>query len=306
MHQSDFKCVVCGQKSAGGVQTSYKPRDRKDLNIIDCPFCGHRQLYPLLSEEELIDEYNEDKTVRSSNFIIAPGSDLESMRRKFSEWTKLHADMYWDMLQNCEYVLNIGSGYGFLEEEFSKRKDKKFQIEGNDIGKFRINNYVGEVIHDINFMTDNIPKEMVGKYDIILGLHILEHLNNPVEYLKRIKPLLKKNGSIIIEVPNLDSYLCELSDEYKEFFYLYEHVSYFTKSTIQLTFELAGYNVVKIYTKELYSIENHINWIRNGKPFINYNQMYLPDSRIEFINDMYKKAVSDMGKGYALIVEATL
>ena len=63
MQQSNFKCIVCGQKSAGGVQTSYRPRDRKDLSIVDCPFCGHRQLYPLLSEEELIDEYNEDKTV---------------------------------------------------------------------------------------------------------------------------------------------------------------------------------------------------------------------------------------------------
>ena len=60
---------------------------------MDCPKCGHRQLFPLLSEEELIEEYNEDKTVRSQTVKIAPGSDFESMRKKFREWTLIHADM---------------------------------------------------------------------------------------------------------------------------------------------------------------------------------------------------------------------
>ena len=59
-----FKCIACGHMG-GLIETGYKPRDRKELRIVDCPECGHRQLFPLLSEEEIIDEYNEDKTVRS-------------------------------------------------------------------------------------------------------------------------------------------------------------------------------------------------------------------------------------------------
>ena len=290
----------------GVVETPYKPRDRKELSIVDCPVCGHRQLYPRLSEEELIEEYNEDKTVRSQTVKIAPGSDFESMRKKFKEWTKVHADMYWDKLQTCGYVLNIGSGYGFLEEELNKRPDKKFTIEGDDIGQLRIDNFVGGVCHKLNFMTDEIPQEMVGKYDLVMGLHILEHINAPVEYLKRLKPLIKRNGKLLIEVPNLNSFLCELSPEYAEFFYLYEHVSYFTEKTLERTIKSAGYKIKRIYTKELYSVENHINWVRTGKPFIQYNQMYMPDERLEFINDDYKEKVGKQGKGYALIAEAEL
>lgn len=288
------------------VETPYKPRDRKELSIVDCPICGHRQLYPLLSEDELVEEYNEDKTVRSQIVKIAPGSDFESMRKKFKEWTKIHADMYWDKLQTCDYVLNIGSGYGFLEEELNKRSGKQFTIEGDDIGQFRIDNFVGGICHKLNFMTDKIPQNMVGKYDLVMGLHILEHINAPVEYLKRIKPLFKRGGGLLIEVPNLNSFLCELSPEYAEFFYLYEHVSYFTEETLERTITSAGYKLKKMYTKELYSIENHINWVRTGKPFIQYNQMYMPDERLEFINDEYKEKVGKQGKGYALIAEAEL
>lgn len=299
-----FKCILCG----GGEQrdTAFFPRDRKNLKIVDCLECGHRQLFPLLTDEELQEEYNEDKTVRSKEFKIAEGSDFEAMRVKFSEWTKIHADMYWEKLQNCKFVLNLGSGYGFLEEEFNKRPNKNFIIEGDDIGQFRIDNFVGGTIHNINFMTQEIPDDMKGKYDCVMGLHLLEHLNSPILYLEKLKPLLSKNGTLLIEVPNLDCYLCELSPEYKEFFYLYEHVSYFTMKTLKYTVEKAGYKIIAAYTKELYSIENHINWIRNGKPFIKYNQMFLPDNRIEFINEEYKKKVGEMGKGYALIIEASL
>lgn len=298
--------VFCAVMWGGVIFTHHKPRDRRELSIVDCPKCGHRQLFPLLSDEELIEEYNEDRTVRSTVVQIAPGFDFESMRKKFAEWTQIHADMYWNKLQKCKNVLNLGSGYGFLEEEFNRRPGKKFNIEGADISQFRIDHFVGGICHNINFMTDDIPEEMLGKYDLVMGLHLLEHINSPVKYLEKLKPLLTKDGCILIEVPNLDSYLCELSPEYNEFFYLYEHVSYFTSKTLLMVFEKAGYKVKEIYTKELYSIENHINWIRTGKPFIQYNQMFLPDDRLEFINVEYKRIVGEMGKGYALIVEAVI
>lgn len=40
-------------------------------------------------------------------------------------------------------------------------------------------------------------------YDVILLFHVLEHLENPVEDIKRLKRFLKENGTFIIEVPNV-------------------------------------------------------------------------------------------------------
>lgn len=283
----------------GAIETRHKPRDRRDLSIVDCPICGHRQLFPLLSDEELKEEYDTDKSVRS----MTPTSDFEAMRTKFSQWTKMHADMYWDMLQTHEKILNLGSGYGFLEEELLKRESRKFEIEGDDIGKFRLDNWVGGVVHTVNFLSKPVPENMQGQYDLVMALHLLEHINEPVKYLANLKPLFKKGGHLLIEVPNLKSFLCEFSPEYAEFFYNYEHVSYFTEDTLNAALVLAGYRNVRTRTVEIYSIENHINWIRTGKPFTKYNQMYLPDERIEFINEEYKKKVGEVGGGFALIAE---
>lgn len=155
-------------------------------------------------------------------------------------------------------------------------------------------------------MTDEIPKEMLGKYDLVISMHLLEHLNDPVQYLEKVRPLLTGDGELLFEVPNLNAFLGEISPEYNDFIYLYEHVSYFTEDTLKLLFDRAGYKVKKVYTQEIYSIENHINWVRNGKPFIKYNQMFLPDERLEFINKEYKKRIGEMGKGYSLIIECVL
>lgn len=304
MGKREFKCILCGTVGEP-VITGKKPRDREELDIVDCPCCGHRQLFPLLSDEELAEEYDLDKSVRFGKVKIAGGSDFEAMRVKFSEWTKMHADMYYEKCQQHKNILNLGSGYGFFEESMNCRPDKKFNIEGVEIGDFRLQNYVGGIVHKINFMNDKIPENMIGKYDFVISMHLLEHLNAPVEYLKRLRPLLSENGEMLFEVPNLKNFLAELSPEYADFTYLYEHVSYFTADTLRLVFEKAGYSVKKVYTKEIYSIENHINWVRTGKPFIKYNQMFLPDERIEFINEEYKKRVGEMDKGFSLIIECS-
>lgn len=300
LKEEKFKCILC----AGGYcrKIGIKPRDRKQSDIVVCEECGHIQMYPLLSQQEEAEEYNQDKTVRFSG--IAGGSDFDAMRTKFHEWTKQHAEMYYPILQRHRNVLELASGYGFFAEYLNAKPDRKFNIEGVEIGEFRLKNYVGGTVYNLNFYTDEVPVKMRGKYDFIICMHLLEHLSEPVAYLKAIKPLLSADGEVLFEVPNIDCFLAELSSDYKDFCYIYEHVSYYNSDTLRKVFELAGYEIKSIYTKEIYSLENHINWIRTGKPFTKYNQMFMSDERIEFINQIYKEKIGEMGKGYSLICEA--
>jgi len=290
----------------GGVTpTGKKPRDRKEADIVICKECGHIQMWPLLSPEEEKEEYDNDSSVRFGKVKIADGSDFETMRVKFAEWTKEHVNIYFDMLQEHENVLEIGAGYGFFMEALNARPERKFNIEGIEIGKFRLDNFVGGIAHNINVLTDLIPHELQQKYDCIICMHVLEHIGKPVLFLDKIKAFLKPGGSVIFEVPNINCFLGEISAEYKDFMYLYEHCSYFSADTLRLVFEKAGYGIKNISTHEIYSIENHCRWVREGVPFTKYNQMFLPDERLEWINRIYKTEIGRQGKGFALTVQAT-
>ena len=72
-------------------------------------------MFPLLSEEEFEEEYATDKTVRAVVGDETQGTDFDKMRVKFSEWTKQHVDLYWEKLQKHKHVLELASGYGFLQ-----------------------------------------------------------------------------------------------------------------------------------------------------------------------------------------------
>ena len=80
---------------------------------------------------------------------MTPTSDFDAMRTKFKEWTKIHVDIYWDILQSKQKVLNLGSAYGFFEEEINNWEKKKIEIEGDEIGQFRLANHVGGVVHTV-------------------------------------------------------------------------------------------------------------------------------------------------------------
>jgi 2-polyprenyl-3-methyl-5-hydroxy-6-metoxy-1,4-benzoquinol methylase len=299
---ADFKCILCG--NGGATVTGKHPRDQHDADIVVCGSCGHLQMFPLMSPEWEKEEYNNDASLRNAKVQIAEGSDFATLKRKFSEWTKIHADMYFEKLQQYKNILEIASGYGFFMEDLNNRPNKKFNIEGVEIGAFRRENFVGGTVHNINFVSDTIPPEMREKYDFVICMHLLEHLSDPVQFLKNIKPLLTSDGKVLFEVPNIECWLDEISKEYYDFSFLREHYSYWTAKTLRLAFEKADYEALDIYTREVYSIENHINWLRTGKPFIKYNQMFMPDERIEWINEIYKERIGKDGKGYALIIEA--
>jgi len=44
---------------------------------------------------------------------------------------------------------------------------------------------------------------LVGKFDLIMLKHVLEHLDNPIEQLVSVRDHLTKDGHLFIEVPEI-------------------------------------------------------------------------------------------------------
>jgi len=48
-------------------------------------------------------------------------------------------------------------------------------------------------------------KLLVGDFDLITMIHVLEHVTDPLETLTSLKPYLRKGGTLLIEVPSMTS-----------------------------------------------------------------------------------------------------
>jgi hypothetical protein len=47
-----------------------------------------------------------------------------------------------------------------------------------------------------------LPPSITGRFDVIYSLHVIEHVPNPVEFLKTIRTMLTPKGRIVITCPN--------------------------------------------------------------------------------------------------------
>lgn len=90
------------------------------------------------------------------------------------------------------------------------------------------------------------------KFDHIIFADVLEHLYNPWEVLKRVRPFLKEHGSVLISLPNIAHNaiimnLLEGKFEYKPTGLLDNtHIRFFTKNSIDSMIKECGYRVTDI------------------------------------------------------------
>lgn len=102
------------------------------------------------------------------------------------------------------HILDVGCGNGRLIEYLKERNDivQAFGIEGHDEAAGLARQHMDQVWEG-NVEQLNVPIEP-GSLDYIICADVLEHLVNPMDVVKRLKPLLKQGGSFIVSMPNIN------------------------------------------------------------------------------------------------------
>lgn len=121
-------------------------------------------------------------------------------------------------------VLEIGCGNGFLLDEIKKRGAELCVGFEPDPSYDRTLNAPGvSIIQD--FFS---PLNILEKFDLILTYGVLEHIKNPVEFIRDIETVSKEGAIIFNSVPN-----CELGLELGDISLIgHEHYNYFTRNSL--------------------------------------------------------------------------
>jgi len=134
--------------------------------------------------------------------------------------------------------------------------------------------------------------EVRHKYDIVTMFHVLEHIRHPLEMLAQIREHMSKRGRLIIEVPHAkDFLLTELNCQaFKDFTLWSEHLVLHTRESLGYLLKMAEFNVLQIFGIQRYNINNHLWWLRYGKPG---GHKILPQTLCELDNE-YENHLADI------------
>ena len=166
------------------------------------------------------------------------------------------------MPKNVNTILDIGAGYGYIENLISKNKNIK--IYGNDISKNAIKNLKRRF--NGNFKLESVyrMKYKPKMFDVIFMLEMLEHIPPSKTFivLEDVKRFLTKNGSLIISVPTTEG-LEKMKDNSNG------HVRMYTKDLITAELKIGDFEVVSIKTlsafRNLYTLKKLIAKVLKSK-----------------------------------------
>lgn len=217
------------------------------------------------------------------------------------------------LLKSATKILDVGCSTGhFLHSLRGKVKTRVgVELSRADVAFIRKN---------LDFPVYDKPIEALaideGPFDVITALQVLEHVEDPVNFLRNLGTHLKPGGHLYLELPNIDDILLTEYREkgYADFYYREPHLSYFSKATLKRALARAGFEGT-IRTVQRYTLMNHIYWITAHAPQGNFDLGMTPklvtraktpaakslNAFIESADREYRALVGKLGLGESLV-----
>jgi 2-polyprenyl-3-methyl-5-hydroxy-6-metoxy-1,4-benzoquinol methylase len=192
-------------------------------------------------------------TKQDLDFIAKQYHENDTINDKFIEDICQFNTYEWvfNHLKSNSKILELGFGEGNFTEELVKRNYNPTILDGSEIllekAKLKFKNLVKTehaLFEEFNPQTN---------YDAILATHVLEHVDDPVLLLERMRNWLSPNGIIIIIVPNCESIHRQLAvimelqsnlDTLGERDKLVGHQRVYSFDTLESDIVKAGYNIL--------------------------------------------------------------
>ncbi len=129
-------------------------------------------------------------------------------------------------------VLDIGCGRGYTLYYLKKYLGVK-KVVGTQLSKNAVNFARKKLNLTIHHKCLSEIKFNNEKFDTITMYHVLEHLDDPEKYISIISNTLNKNGELIIEVPNFNSWTSKITKKYWLGLDLKNHTYFFTPKSLK-------------------------------------------------------------------------
>jgi 2-polyprenyl-3-methyl-5-hydroxy-6-metoxy-1,4-benzoquinol methylase len=216
----------------------------EEFDLISNPKYGYLETTPQPSLDKLDDYYKSEDYISHTDSKRNLFEKAYHLVRMFSLNRKLKLINSFSLKD--KNLLDVGCGTGDFLRLAKEKGWAGFGIEPNAQARYIGNQKTQDSIFDLDKLLDFDA----ASFDVITLWHVLEHLPNLEEQISLLKKLLKPNGTLIIAVPNYNSFDARYYNKYWAAYDVPRHLWHFNNESISKLFNGVSMEVIK--TKPMY------------------------------------------------------
>lgn len=199
-------------------------------NILECPRCGLLSSAPTLRGDEIVARYEE---VVDEEYLSE-----EEQRRELFGWVSEQLDSFY---VPGKRLLEIGANVGLFLAVAGERGWEATGIEPSAWAVEQGRTRFGVDLRQGAIETVDVE---AGSVDALVMLDVLEHLADPAEALRRLRPMMAEQGVFALATVNVDSLHGRLRGGDWPWF-IRSHLHYFRPATLTKMLSDAGFEAVE-------------------------------------------------------------
>ncbi|MEI6874825.1 MAG: class I SAM-dependent methyltransferase, partial [Spirochaetota bacterium] len=232
-------CPLCGGRA-------FRPLwDLADFSFVTCRGCGLVQQNPQPLAESVLARYDESyleyESARQFDYATLERRALADLR-----FPVIEAEVFREAasLQRKPRILDVGCATGALLATFREAGWDCVGVEpcapAAEYGRERFK-------LDIRSSTLEEASLKAASFDVIHASHLIEHVNDPVAFLREVVRLVAEDGYVIITTPNIEGFQARLLGAAWRSA-IYDHLYLFSGSTLPAMLSTCGLRVLHSIT----------------------------------------------------------
>jgi 2-polyprenyl-3-methyl-5-hydroxy-6-metoxy-1,4-benzoquinol methylase len=222
----EIACPLCD------ASTGFPIHREGSFQMVKCPCCRFIYLNPRPTNEALHEFYQQ--------YLPEGETSIESWHKMMEPVFKRAAHLL-QRFQAKGRLMDVGTGFGFFLSEMKKRG---WEVTGVEISQRGLNYARDRLAVNVNpgpLEKAGLPE---GHFDAVTAFYVIEHLPDPIIFLKECHRILKPGGLLLIRYPHTTPIknLLRLFDIENQLYDLPAHLSDFSPQTLQRLLERVGFN----------------------------------------------------------------
>lgn len=224
----DVHCCVCDNTNPSDFKIIYQ---KEKFSVIECKICSFTFIPPYFRKQISYENYKDENVANAV--------------RNGNNWVKIERHkLRYDLIKKYKpsgSLFDLGAGWGHFMLTGQMLGYDVYGIEISEQPYLYSKNDLKLPVDHIDFFDMKEDKT----FDIVTMWDVLEHIDKADDVIAKCSRITSKNGIIVIQVPQIDSYFAKKHKDNWKMMGL-DHVNYFGKKTITQLLEKHGYKVETI------------------------------------------------------------